>query len=83
MATKTYSIKQTGTTILTITITEPEGKTYSDIQWDSKTGLVTAIIDSDTERKPIPYIGKSYGTIQPGPFEAENIYSIKYNYQYY
>lgn len=83
MASKTYAIKQNGKTVLAITITEPEGVSYTEIQWDSKTGLVTAKVNGKTAREPIPYTGKGCGCIEPGPFEGENIYAIDYNYWYY
>lgn len=78
---KTYTIKQDDKTILSITIDPPAGVTYSDIQWDSKTGLVTAL--TDTGRKPIPYTGTSYGTIEPKAFEASNFTNISFRYWYY
>lgn len=88
MLTKTYLVKQNGETVYSVTITDPTASadktttpTYSEIQWDSKTGMVTAKVKG--VRTPIPYIGKSYGTLQPAPFEVENIYAIEYNYQYY
>ena len=78
---KTYSIKQNEKTILSITIDPPTGTNYTNLQWDSKTGLVTAIVDG--KRKPIPYTGKSYGTINPGAFTAENLSNISFHYWYY
>jgi hypothetical protein len=42
----------------------------SDIEWDSKTGLVCTIIDGSIDtKKPIQYSGRSYGTI---PTEGVN-----------
>ena len=35
----------------------------SSLQWDSKTGLVTGLVETATKSRPIKYIGKSYGTI--------------------
>lgn len=88
MLTKTYLVKQNGETVYSITITDPTASanentisTYSEIQWDSKTGMVTAKVNG--VRTPIPYVGKSYGTLQPAPFEVENIYAMDYNYWYY
>jgi hypothetical protein len=88
MLTKTYLVKQNEKTVYSITITDPTASedkttipTYSEIQWDSKTGMVTAKVNG--ARTAIPYIGKSYGTLQPAPFEVENIYAIEYNYCYY
>lgn len=57
---KTYSIIQNGQAILSITVEDP-GNKYSNLQWDSKTGLVTAVIDG--KRKPIKYSGNSIGAI--------------------
>lgn len=34
-------------------------------------------------RVPIPYVGQSYGRIEPGPFEVVNIRGINYHYFYY
>lgn len=93
MAKKTYSIKQTNNlgvekTILEITIEQSDdanGIKYEDIQWDSKTGLVTAkVIENNVEkgRQAIPFVGKSIGKIQPGPFTADEITDIQYSYWY-
>jgi hypothetical protein len=51
------------------------------MQWDSKTGLVTAVIDG--ERKPIQYSGNSMGAIQPEDFTATNMTGISFRYWYY
>lgn len=80
---KTYKITQNGEVVMSITITPPKGVTYTNIEWDSRTGLVTANVDGSEQRKPINYTGQSYGTLQPEPFEAENIYHMSYNYWYY
>lgn len=46
----------------------------SDIEWDSKTGLVCAIIgDSTDTKKPIQYSGRSYGTIPTEGINPEDI----------
>jgi hypothetical protein len=66
--TKTYSIKQNDKEVMSITITQPAGVTYNDIIWDSKTGMVSAIIDG--VRKPIPFEGQSYGKLDPTGFTA-------------
>lgn len=79
--TKTYEINQNNQTILSITVEQPAGKNYSNMQWDSKTGLVTAVIDG--KRKPIPYSGNSIGTIQPEDFTATNMTGISFRYWYY
>lgn len=83
MSEKTYKVKQNGLTVLEITIKQPEDTVYTNIQWDSKTGLVTANVNGDSKRVPIHYTGTSYGVLQPGPFEAENVYKMDYNYWYY
>ena len=82
MNTKTYTITQNGIKVFEIIIEQPSDKTYTNIQWDSKTGLVTAEIDGES-RTPIPFKGVSYGYLEPGPFEARNIYYIDYYYWYY
>ena len=80
---KTYKITQNGEVVMAITITLPPNTTYTNIEWDSRTGLVTANVNGEKTRRAIPYTGTSYGTLQPGPFEAENIYHMSYNYWYY
>lgn len=61
---------------------------YTGVQWDSKTGIVSALITlpgGETERQPIPYEGKSLGAIPVGgchvdlPDEA----TLSYHYWYY
>jgi hypothetical protein len=51
---------------LSITITNKSEATYSNIVWNSKTGIVSAKKDGDTEPKPIPFTGNSLGTIPVG-----------------
>ena len=69
---------------MSITLSVEDETAYYDIQWDSKTGLVTAKLQpTSQERVPIPFQGKSVGKINPGPFSTENIQEIKYNYVYY
>jgi hypothetical protein len=82
--TKTYNIIQNGIPILSITIDQPTGVEYSDMQWDSRTGLVTAKINGG-ERKAIQYTGNSLGAIPPDPngFTAENVTGISFRYWYY
>lgn len=46
----------------------------SNLQWDSKTGLVIAEVD--TVRRPIKYIGKSYGTIPVDGLSTDKIYNV-------
>ena len=55
---------------LTISLDDSLASKYSNFEWDSKTGLVTAL-DNDTDKRVIiPYTseGKSIGTIKPAPF---------------
>ena len=69
---------------------------YNSIEWNSKTGIVSALIDE--ERKPIAYTGTSLGGIRIGKQLSEQIswgrkesngtvsnsgYSLKYHYWYY
>ena len=76
--TKEYFIKQgegkNEKTVMKITITQPAGVTYSDIIWDSKTGMVSAIING--VRKPIPFEGQSYGKLDPAGFTAHGFQAI-------
>jgi hypothetical protein len=71
MKTRTYTITQPNEfgqeiAVFEITINEPEGVVYKNIEWDSKTGLITANIEIGgvvSERRPIPCSGKSLGTL--------------------
>ena len=89
MATRTYTIQHspdaTGAYTKTISITiDVEEDLYTDYQWDSKTGLVTAALKTNpSKRVVIPHTGNSIAKIDPGPFTAENITSIQHNYWYY
>ena len=83
MTTKTYYIFQNGKTVMQITISQPDGTKYTNIQWDSKTGLVTANVNGSEIRTPIPYTGVGCGKIEPGPFETRGIYYMDYNLWYY
>jgi hypothetical protein len=65
-----------------ITITEPPGVIYSNIVWDSRTGLVTAKVNG-SDPEPIPYTGEALGKLKPGQFVANNITTMDYNYWYY
>lgn len=66
-----------------------EGKTiythHSGIQWDSKTGIVSAMFDG--KRKLITYSGESLGTIPVGGIPKKDISingaTLKYHYWYY
>lgn len=81
MKSKTYIIKQNDKEVLKITIQEPEGVEYKNIRWDSKTGLVTAEVNN--VQVLVPYTGNGLGTLEPGGFEASNIYAVSHNYWYY
>ena len=85
MIQKTYKIKQNGVDIFSITVKVPDDKAnqLSDYQWDSKTGLVTALDASTNERVPIEYTGNALGTIEPGPYETDNILQMEHYYWYY
>lgn len=89
MASKTYTVSQTigDTTIehsITITIPDNEISNYSNFQWDSRTGLVTAI--KNGKRVPVPYTGNAVGTLQPGNYtiQTTNIdpQNLDYDYLY-
>ena len=82
MTEQTYKIKQNGEEIFSITVKFPSGATYTDIQWDSKTGLVTAK-KNGTEIVPLEYTGNGLGTIKPGPYETEKILQMEHHYWYY
>lgn len=79
--TRTYTISQNGEEVMSITITQPDDVVYQNIQWDSKTGMVSAEIDG--KRKPIPFTGKSCGKLMPAGFVAEGFRNIQFNYWYY
>jgi hypothetical protein len=81
--TKTYNIIQNNAPILSITVDQPADVEYSNMQWDSRTGLVTAEING--KRQAIQYTGNSLGAIPPDPngFTAENVTGISFRYWYY
>jgi hypothetical protein len=65
---------------------------YNSIEWDSKTGIVSALIGE--KRKPITYTGTSLGDIPVGGISSwgrkesdgavsNEGYSLKYHYWYY
>ena len=58
---------------------------HSAIQWDSKTGIVSAMFDN--VRKPIMYTGESLGTIPVDGISKKDISingaTLKYHYWYY
>jgi hypothetical protein len=65
-------------------IVKTEYTHHSEIQWDSKTGIVSAMVNN--KRKPIMYIGDSLGTIPVSDKKVEvsiNDGILKYHYWYY
>jgi hypothetical protein len=42
----------------------------TDLEWDSKTGLVTGMVGG--KRVPVPYTGTSYGALPVGDHEQES-----------
>ena len=60
-------------------------ETCTNFKWDSKTGLVTGKVGSETTARPIKYTGKSYGTIPTSGAELNlpTGATIQYNYWYY
>lgn len=89
MATRTYTIQhspdESGNYTKTITLTiNVDEDIYTDYQWDSKTGLVTAAYKNNPQRRVvIPHEGESIARIDPGPFEATGMVTIDHNYWYY
>ena len=79
--TQTFTIKQDGYVIASIEI-DIYGN-YSDIEWNSDTGVVTAKIDGAPTA--IPYKGNARAQLLPGlPVKlSEGITEIKYHYWYY
>lgn len=78
---KTYIIRQNNKKVFEFTVVIPESGTYTDFQWDSKTGLVTALYNGS--RIPVETIGITTGTLEPMEFDAQNVVSMDYNYWYY
>ena len=83
MASKTYTVTQNEKVVLEITISLPdeEEENYTNFQWDSSTGLVTAL--HGTKRVVIPSTGNPLGKIEPGPYEITNVTGVKHNFWYY
>lgn len=80
--TKTYTIKQNNQTLFEITVKAPDdNEVYSNIKWDSETGLVTAT-KSDGKKVVLEYEGNGVGKIPPGPITTTNISSVDYRYSY-
>lgn len=90
MATRTYEIKTkqadgTWEVYRSIGIDTSLYTDYTDFQWDSRTGLVSAL-DANGNRVVIPHTegGKgSLGTISPGPIQTTGIEFLEYNYIYF
>lgn len=55
---------QVGTNTITLT------NAVTNLEWDSKTGLVTGVVDG--KRVPVPYTGTSYGALPVGDHEQES-----------
>lgn len=70
-----------------ITVTPPTGKSYTDLIWNSKTGLVKAKLSGDDESKPIPFTGNSLGEIPIGENSdlksLGNKVTLEYDFWYY
>ena len=76
---------------ITIEFEDRIGVFWKEVVWDSKTGIISALVTTNgiTKRQPIPYIGNSLGTIpvseEPFPdnkLELNNG-TLKYHYWYY
>lgn len=76
----------------------PQGISYHDIQWDSKTGIVSALIampgvPEPTKRTAIPYTGIGCVMLEPGYYFCKandelganegSIHGLNYHYWYY
>ena len=92
--TKTYMIKDANNSVLfefEVVIPDNNGvPLYTDLQWDSRTGLVTGA--RNAKRVPLETKGNTVGTIDPSAFiptsgsgalTGTNIISMDYNYWYY
>jgi hypothetical protein len=64
----TFTIIHDDKNILSISLTAPLNGSYNNIKWDSKTGIVSACINSTDEatRRLIPYTGNAYGALPVG-----------------
>jgi hypothetical protein len=60
-------------------------KKYNNIKWNSKTGMVSSVING--AEKPIPYTGNSLGSIPVGGLTEQEIdihgATLDYDYWYY
>lgn len=70
-----------------ITIKPPDGTNYTDMEWDSRTGLVTGRINGDEKRVIIPYEevipNSGLGALPPAAIKTEGIQSMEFNYRFY
>ena len=82
--TRTYKITHGGDNTLefSISLDDSLAGRYSNFEWDSKSGLITALDNTTEKRVIIPHTGTTAGTIAPGPFTAEGLVSIDYNLWY-
>ena len=79
---KTYKIFQDGKTLFSITVTAPDEHSYTDLEWNSKTGLVTAK-DENGKTVVLEATGDIVAKIPPKEFSTENISSVDYNIWFY
>jgi hypothetical protein len=87
IAQKTEQIFKIGEVIITVG-NKTNSPSYSNLIWDSKTGLVTANIDGGSAREVVMYSGDSCGTIPTEGVEREDISlpagaTLQYHYWYY
>ena len=85
MISKIYTIVCNGKTYeITISISSGDQGYYTDYQWDSKTGEVSAYDSRLLKRVLLSYTGTSTCEIGPGPITSTtNIRSLEYDYWYY
>ena len=82
-----FKVKKSDTTNMNTSFTVGENtitikESAVDLEWDSKTGLVTSLVDG--KRVPISYTGTSYGTLPTGSNALIlNGATIEYDYWYY
>ena len=85
--TETYTITQDGKTMsVTVTIPDADISLYTDYQWDSSLGIVTAV--KGGKRVIVPHTGSNQsGTLDPDPEKtvthSNNIVSIQLPRLYY
>ena len=70
---------------LEITVGGVGSKSLTGVTWDSKTGMVSAKVDGDSDYTPIPYTGTSTGAIPVGGTTTLDLNggTLKYHYWYY